>query len=237
MITGQGNGQGGREHGQKCDQLPGQRSHHRSRARASTSPACGASRPTNCRGPGYTAVEIMNAIHARRDQGRCSRSASTRWSRCPTRTSRARRWRSWSSSASSTSSSRRRRTHADVVLAGSLQEEEEGVTANVEGARASTSRRPWTRPASARRFRDHLRPGAPPGQAASTSRTATPREIFEELRAGLARRHRRLLRHHLREDRPADGRLLAVPDARSSRARRACSKAAVSSTPTARRIS
>ena len=25
MITGQGNGQGGREHGQKCDQLPGQR--------------------------------------------------------------------------------------------------------------------------------------------------------------------------------------------------------------------
>ena len=26
MVTGQGNGQGGREHGQKCDQLPGQRS-------------------------------------------------------------------------------------------------------------------------------------------------------------------------------------------------------------------
>src|SRR5207342_570593 len=25
MITGQGNGQGGREHGQKCDQLPGGR--------------------------------------------------------------------------------------------------------------------------------------------------------------------------------------------------------------------
>src|SRR5213076_1393153 len=24
-LTGQGNGQGGREHGQKCDQLPGQR--------------------------------------------------------------------------------------------------------------------------------------------------------------------------------------------------------------------
>jgi assimilatory nitrate reductase catalytic subunit len=27
-ITGQGNGQGGREHGQKCDQLPGQRHYH-----------------------------------------------------------------------------------------------------------------------------------------------------------------------------------------------------------------
>ena len=29
MITGQGNGQGGREHGQKCDQLPGAALHHR----------------------------------------------------------------------------------------------------------------------------------------------------------------------------------------------------------------
>ncbi|MGH9664427.1 MAG: molybdopterin oxidoreductase family protein, partial [Bryobacteraceae bacterium] len=33
MITGQGNGQGGREHGQKCDQLPGQRSIHDAAAR------------------------------------------------------------------------------------------------------------------------------------------------------------------------------------------------------------
>ena len=30
-ITGQGNGQGGREHGQKCDQLPGQRFDRKSR--------------------------------------------------------------------------------------------------------------------------------------------------------------------------------------------------------------
>ena len=34
MITGQGNGQGGREHGQKCDQLPGQRSLLDPKARA-----------------------------------------------------------------------------------------------------------------------------------------------------------------------------------------------------------
>ena len=36
MITGQGNGQGGREHGQKCDQLPGQRSINDPEARAHT---------------------------------------------------------------------------------------------------------------------------------------------------------------------------------------------------------
>ena len=36
MVTGQGNGQGGREHGQKCDQLPGQRSLTDPGARAST---------------------------------------------------------------------------------------------------------------------------------------------------------------------------------------------------------
>ncbi len=31
-ITGQGNGQGGREHGHKCDQLPGQPGHREPRA-------------------------------------------------------------------------------------------------------------------------------------------------------------------------------------------------------------
>ena len=105
--------------------------------------------------------------------------------------------------------------HADVVLAGSLQEEEEGVTANVEGRVI------------------HIQKAVdPPGNARTDSAIICdlarrlgrgqyfpfhePREIFEELRAGLAGRHRRLLRHHLREDRPANGRLLALPHARPS---------------------
>ena len=62
MITGQGNGQGGREHGQKCDQLPGQRSLLDPR-RASTWPASGASRPRTSAAR-LPAQEIMNAIHA-----------------------------------------------------------------------------------------------------------------------------------------------------------------------------
>ena len=43
-----------------------------------------------------------------------------------------------------------------------------------------------------------------------------PREIFEELRLASQRRLRRLLRHHLRKDRPANGSLLALPYARPS---------------------
>ena len=53
---------------------------------------------------------------------------------------------------------------------------------------------------------------------------------------GLERRRRRLRRHHVGAHRPRDGRLLALPVARSSRARRACTKAGNSATPTARRI-
>jgi assimilatory nitrate reductase catalytic subunit len=62
MITGQGNGQGGREHGQKCDQLPGQRSLTDPAAREHVARVWGI-RPDELPQPGYTAVEIMEAIH------------------------------------------------------------------------------------------------------------------------------------------------------------------------------
>src|SRR5579864_5100011 len=63
MITGQGNGQGGREHGQKCDQLPGQRSLADPAAREYVAGVWGI-RPDELPQPGYSAQEIMNAIHA-----------------------------------------------------------------------------------------------------------------------------------------------------------------------------
>ena len=64
-----------------------------------------------------------------------------------------------------------------------------------------------------------------------------PREIFEELR--LASRGGIADYYGITYEKidAAEGRLLAVPDARSSRARRGCSKAAASSIPTARRAS
>src|SRR5437588_948494 len=62
MITGQGNGQGGREHGQKCDQLPGQRSINDPEARHHVARVWGID-PGDIPHAGYTAVEIMEAIH------------------------------------------------------------------------------------------------------------------------------------------------------------------------------
>ena len=108
MITGQGNGQGGREHGQKCDQLPGQRSLTDPAAREYVAGVWGI-KPDELPQPGYSAQEIMNAIHQRRDQGTAVASASTRWFHFRTLTSRARHCRSWSSSAWSISFSRKPR--------------------------------------------------------------------------------------------------------------------------------
>ena len=62
MITGQGNGQGGREHGQKCDQLPGCASITDPEARRYVAGVWGIDE-AELPGAGYTAVEIMEAIH------------------------------------------------------------------------------------------------------------------------------------------------------------------------------
>lgn len=62
MITGQGNGQGGREHGQKADQLPGMRSISDPEARRHIASVWGVDE-ASIPGPGLSAVEIMEAIH------------------------------------------------------------------------------------------------------------------------------------------------------------------------------
>jgi len=60
-ITGQGNGQGGREHGQKADQLPGYRSISDPAARAHVAGVWGVS-PDDLPGPGRSAVELINSL-------------------------------------------------------------------------------------------------------------------------------------------------------------------------------
>ena len=62
MITGQGNGQGGREHGQKADQLPGMRSITDPDARRHVCNVWGIDEK-DLPGPGLSACEIMEAIH------------------------------------------------------------------------------------------------------------------------------------------------------------------------------
>jgi assimilatory nitrate reductase catalytic subunit len=57
-LTGQGNGQGGREHGQKCDQLPGYRKITDPKARAHVAAVWGVD-PAQIPGPGVPAVELL----------------------------------------------------------------------------------------------------------------------------------------------------------------------------------
>ncbi|MFK3729263.1 molybdopterin oxidoreductase family protein [Streptomyces sp. NPDC088090] len=60
-LTGQGNGQGGREHGQKADQLPGYRKLDDPAARAHVAGVWGVA-PETLPGPGRSAYELLDAL-------------------------------------------------------------------------------------------------------------------------------------------------------------------------------
>ncbi|GGU76505.1 nitrite reductase [Streptomyces filipinensis] len=60
-LTGQGNGQGGREHGQKADQLPGYRKLDDPAARAHVARVWGVA-PEALPGPGRSAYELLDAL-------------------------------------------------------------------------------------------------------------------------------------------------------------------------------
>ncbi|MEV1086636.1 molybdopterin oxidoreductase family protein [Streptomyces microflavus] len=60
-LTGQGNGQGGREHGQKADQLPGYRKLTDSAARRHVAGVWGVD-PDSLPGPGRSAYELLDAL-------------------------------------------------------------------------------------------------------------------------------------------------------------------------------
>jgi assimilatory nitrate reductase catalytic subunit len=60
-LTGQGNGQGGREHGQKADQLPGYRSISDPAAREHVAAVWGVD-PESIPGPGVSAYELLDSL-------------------------------------------------------------------------------------------------------------------------------------------------------------------------------
>src|SRR6185503_3628931 len=60
-LTGQGNGQGGREHGQKADQLPGYRRIDDPEHRAHVAAVWGID-PADLPGPGVSAYELLTSL-------------------------------------------------------------------------------------------------------------------------------------------------------------------------------
>ncbi|HEY6970659.1 MAG TPA: molybdopterin oxidoreductase family protein [Candidatus Angelobacter sp.] len=131
MITGQGNGQGGREHGQKCDQLPGQRQIDDPEARAHVAKVWGIL-PEEIPQAGLSAQEIMNAIHAGEIKALLSMCFNPLVS-LPNADFTRQALEKLEFFGVVDFFLSETAHHADVVLAGSLQEEDEGVTASVEG--------------------------------------------------------------------------------------------------------
>ena len=131
MITGQGNGQGGREHGQKCDQLPGQRSISDPEARAHTAKVWGIA-PEEIPQAGYSAVEIMEAIHRGEIKALLSCCFNPLVS-LPDANFTHEALEKLEFFGVIDFFLSETALYADVVLAGSLQEEEEGIGCTVEG--------------------------------------------------------------------------------------------------------
>jgi assimilatory nitrate reductase catalytic subunit len=130
-ITGQGNGQGGREHGQRCNQLPGGRDIENAEHRKQVS-AFWRIAESELPRQGLTAVEILNAIEEGKIRGLISISFNPLVSIPDTeRTRRALEKLDFYACVDFFLTETGR--HADVVLAGSLQEEDEGTVTTGEG--------------------------------------------------------------------------------------------------------
>lgn len=179
MITGQGNGQGGREHGQKCDQLPGQRSLTDPKAREHVARVWGIS-PDDLPGPGLTAAEIMEAIYRGEIKGLLCTCYNPLVSLPDANYTREALSRAEFVGVIDFFMSETAH-YADVVLAGSLQEEEEGVVCSNEG-RVIHIRKAVDPPANARGDADIICDLARRlGKGQYFPYKSTP-EIFEELR-------------------------------------------------------
>ena len=131
MITGQGNGQGGREHGQKCDQLPGQRSIDDPEARSYIAKVWGIP-VEEMPQKGLSAEEIMEAIHRGEIKGLLSLCFNPVVS-LPDATFTLQALEKIEFFGVIDFFMSETAQFADVVLAGSLQEEEEGLGCTAEG--------------------------------------------------------------------------------------------------------
>ncbi|AMV37792.1 molybdopterin oxidoreductase family protein [Planctomyces sp. SH-PL62] len=130
-ITGQANGQGGREHGQKCDQLPGGRDISDPEHRAFVAKVWDVD-PDSLPGPGVDAYEIFREVDRGRIKGLLSICFNPKIS-LPDSDFIARMLDKLDFYVAIDFFLNETARHADVVLPGSLQEEDEGIVTQVEG--------------------------------------------------------------------------------------------------------
>ncbi len=130
-ITGQGNGQGGREHGHKCDQLPGNRDITNPEHRQYISKVWGIDEK-DLPGKGLSAQEIVNEIHAGKIKGLLSICFNPLVSLPDSDFTREALEKLEFYAGIDFFMSETIR-HADIILPGSLQEEDEGTTTSGEG--------------------------------------------------------------------------------------------------------
>ena len=146
-ITGQGNGQGGREHGHKCDQLPGNRDIENPDHRHYISEVWGIDEK-ELPGKGLTAYELMQAIHQGEIKGLISICFNPVVS-LPNNNMIREALEKLEFYCAIDFFLNETAHYADIVLAGSLHEEEEGTVTTAEG-RVTRIRQAVTPPGEAR---------------------------------------------------------------------------------------
>ncbi len=178
-IVGQANGQGGREHGQKCDQLPGWRDISNPEHRKYIASVWGVEE-SEIPGPGVDAYEMFRKI----DRGEIKALISICFNpkvSLPDNSFVARCLDKLEFYAAIDFFLSDTGRHADVVLPGSLQEEDEGTVTQVEG-RVIKINKAVECPGEARQdWRIIQDIAAALGRSKGFTFTQ-PREIFEELR-------------------------------------------------------
>lgn len=178
-ITGQANGQGGREHGQKCDQLPGWRDIDNPEHRAFIADIWGI-KPEELPGKGVDAYEMFRRIDRGEIRGLLSICFNPKVS-LPDNQFVTKMLEKLEFYVAIDFFLNESAQHADIVLPGSQQEEDEGVVASAE-ARVIKINKCVDPPGDAKQDWRIIQDIAKALKRERGFTFTSPREIFDELR-------------------------------------------------------
>lgn len=178
-ITGQGNGQGGREHGHKCDQLPGNRDITNPEHRKYIADVWGIDEK-DMPGKGLSAYEIIEAIHRGEIKGLITICFNPLVS-LPNNNFVREALEKLEYYVAIDFFLNETARHADLILPGSLHEEEEGTVTTAEG-RVVKINQAITPPGEARKDSDILIELAQRLGAGDKFAYSKAEDVFNELR-------------------------------------------------------